>query len=91
VAVACVRADRVGESQEQADACRRAKKAARTGPVFITDRGKPAQVLLSIDEYRRLVDEGRSIVDLLGMPGADDVEFEPGRLLEELPRPADLR
>jgi len=69
----------------------RAKKAARSGPVFITDRGKPAHVLLSIDAYRRLVDEGQSIIDLLGMPGADDVEFEPGRLPEELPRPADLR
>ena len=31
-----------------------AKKAAESGPVFITDRGKPAHVLLSIDEYRRL-------------------------------------
>jgi prevent-host-death family protein len=28
----------------------RAKKAAREGPVFITDRGKPAHVLLSIEE-----------------------------------------
>ena len=29
----------------------RAKKAAKSGPVFITDRGKPAHVLLSIEEY----------------------------------------
>ena len=27
----------------------RAKKAAKSGPVFITDRGKPAHVLLSIE------------------------------------------
>ena len=32
----------------------RAKKAAKLGPVFITDRGQPAHVLLSIDEYRKL-------------------------------------
>ena len=32
----------------------RAKRAAQHGPVFITDRGKPAHVLLSIDEYLRL-------------------------------------
>jgi len=31
----------------------RAKKAARRGPVFITDRGRPAHLLLSIEEYRR--------------------------------------
>ena len=32
----------------------RAKKATINGPVIITDRGKPAHVLMSIDEYRRL-------------------------------------
>ena len=31
-----------------------AKKAAKQGPVFITDRGRPAHVLLSIDDYQRL-------------------------------------
>ena len=31
-----------------------AKRAAEKGPVFITDRGKPAYVLMSIDEYRKL-------------------------------------
>lgn len=67
-----------------------AKRAAQRGPVFITDRGKPSHVLLSIDEYRRLVDEGESIVDLLAMPGAEDVEFELERLPDEPPRPADL-
>ena len=29
---------------------------AKTGPVFITDRGKPAHVLLSIEEYKRLTE-----------------------------------
>ncbi|MGN5478347.1 type II toxin-antitoxin system prevent-host-death family antitoxin [Cupriavidus basilensis] len=32
-----------------------AKKAALSGPVFITDRGKPSHVLITIEEYRRLV------------------------------------
>lgn len=32
----------------------RAKRAAKHGPVFITDRGKPSHVLLSIEEYERL-------------------------------------
>jgi prevent-host-death family protein len=50
-----------------------AKRAALEGPVFITDRGRPAHVLLSIDDYRRLSGEQRSLVDLLAM--ADDVEL----------------
>jgi len=55
----------------------RAKKAAKKGPVFITDRGKPAHVLLSIEDYRRLTGKGRSIIDTLGMPpGIEDVELE---------------
>ncbi len=29
----------------------RAKKASKNGPVFITDRGRPAHVLLTIEEY----------------------------------------
>jgi PHD/YefM family antitoxin component YafN of YafNO toxin-antitoxin module len=68
----------------------RAKKAARTGPVFITDRGRPAHVLLSIEEYRRLMDDQPSLVELLAMPEVADVEFEPPRWADSLFRPADL-
>lgn len=56
-----------------------AKKAAKSGPVFITDRGKPAHVLLSIDDYQRLTGKHRSIVEALSMPGLADIEFEPSR------------
>lgn len=65
----------------------RAKRAAQQGPVFITDRGTPAHVLLSIEEYRQLVAERRSIVEALSMPGLADIEFEFPRS-RELPRPA---
>lgn len=68
----------------------RAKKAATTGPVFITDRGIPAHVLLSIEEYQRLAGGKGSVVDQLGMPlGVEDVELElpPNR---DLARPADF-
>lgn len=68
----------------------RAKKAARAGPVFITDRGRPAHVLLTIEEYRRLTGDQPNLVDLLAMPGAADVEFEPPRLGGSLFRPAEL-
>jgi prevent-host-death family protein len=67
----------------------RAKKAAADGPVFITDRGKPAHVLISIEEYRRLTAKRRSIVEALSMPGLADIEFDPPRS-HELPRPADF-
>ena len=56
-----------------------AKRAAEEGPVYITDRGRPAHVLLSIDEYRRLTEPAASIVDLIAMPVDADVEFEPAR------------
>ncbi len=52
----------------------RAKKAADTGPVVITDRGRPAHVLLRIEDYRRLVGGRRSIVELLALPGSEDIE-----------------
>ena len=67
----------------------RAKKAAKSGPVIITDRGKPAHVLLSIEEYQRLTKQRRNIADSLAMPGVADIEFEPQRLTLET-RPADL-
>lgn len=68
----------------------RAKKAAENGPVFITDRGRPAHVLLTIEHYRKLAGSHLSIVDMLAMPSASDVEFEPPRLRGPLSRPADL-
>lgn len=67
-----------------------AKQAAEKGPVFITDRGRPSHVLLSIEDYQRLTGGQASIVDLLAMPGAEAVVFEPPRLEGELFRPADL-
>ena len=57
-----------------------AKKATRQGPVFITDRGRPAHVLLSIEDYRKITGEEKSIVELLAMPGIADIDFEPPRL-----------
>ncbi len=67
----------------------RAKKATAYGPVFITDRGQPRHVLLSVEDYRRLTGERRSIVDALAMPGAETIDFEPPRATFGS-RPADL-
>ncbi len=69
----------------------RAKRAAKKGPVFITDRGRPAHVLLSIEQYEKLADRQKSIVEMLAMPEVADIDFEPPRLGgDEFPVPPDL-
>ncbi|MBI2396640.1 MAG: type II toxin-antitoxin system Phd/YefM family antitoxin [Xanthomonadales bacterium] len=62
----------------------RAKREAELGPVFITDRGKPAHVLLSIEDYRRLTGKRRTLGEALAMPGVADIDFDPPRLREGL-------
>lgn len=68
----------------------RAKKAALEGPVFITDRGRPSHVLLSLEAYRALLAQQPSIIDLLALPGTEDIDFEPVRASAPLFRPADM-
>ena len=41
----------------------KAKRAASKGPVVITDRGRPAHVLLTMEDYHRITERGQSIVD----------------------------
>lgn len=66
-----------------------AKKAANKGPVFITDRGRPAHVLLSIKDYQQITGSRQKIADLLAMPGIEEVELEIPPL-RDLARPADF-
>jgi len=61
-----------------------AKKAADKGPVFITDRGRPAHVLLRIEDYRQLVGSHARIADLLALDATDDFD----RLLTKTDEPA---
>ena len=68
----------------------KAKRAASEGPVFITDRGHTAHVLLSIEEYQKITDTRESIVELLAMPDAAEIDFEPVQLGKELYRPTNL-
>lgn len=67
-----------------------AKRAADSGPVFITDRGRPAYVLIRHEEWQRLAGERQSIRLALDMPGIDTIEFEPPRLSGPFTRPADF-
>lgn len=68
-----------------------AKRAASHGPVFITDRGRPAHVLMSIEHYQSLTAAQENIADLLAMPdvaGAEvDLDISRAR---DLARPADF-
>ena len=75
----------------------RAKRAAKNGPVFITDRGKTSHVLLSIAEYERLEEQDaaeepqQSLRHALVDPVHGD-EFDliiPERRIEP-PRPIDF-
>ncbi len=57
-----------------------AKKAAEFGPVFITDRGVPTHVLLSMEEYRRITTKPMTLAEMVGDPRAvegDDLEIPP--------------
>ena len=72
-----------------------AKRAAEDGPVYVTDRGRPSHVLLSITEYERLLAvaagaaAGRGAMDpllFLALPeGVADVELPLDEVTDEPP------
>jgi prevent-host-death family protein len=68
----------------------RAKKAARRGPVFITDRGRPAHVLITIEDYQKFTGGPMTLAEALAQPEGADVEFEPQKIKGPLSKPADL-
>ena len=52
-----------------------AKRHARQEPVFVTDRGKPTHVLLSIEAYRQLMGKPERLADLLA--ASDPISADP--------------
>lgn len=76
-------------SREFQQNANQAQKAAKNGPVFITNRGRPSQVLLSFDEYQRITASKRNLIDALSMPGLSEIDLLPPES-RDLPRPADL-
>lgn len=46
----------------------RAKRLALVEPVFVTDRGRPTHVLVSIDAWRQLSGERENMAQLLAAP-----------------------
>ncbi|MEQ1864152.1 MAG: type II toxin-antitoxin system Phd/YefM family antitoxin [Micropepsaceae bacterium] len=67
-----------------------AKKAAEKGPVIITDRGRPAHVLLSFADYQRLAGGGPSLLEALAQKEDDDFDFDPPRMGDTIFRDVDL-
>lgn len=68
----------------------KAKRAAQTGPVVITDRGRPAYVLLSYADYERQTRTEMSLAEALAGPEEFDFDFDPPRLGREPIKPADF-
>jgi hypothetical protein len=67
-----------------------AKRAAAEGPVFITDRGRPAYALLKIDDYYKLTgDKPKSLLEAMDAVAGGAFEFDPPTLTGE-PQSADL-
>jgi PHD/YefM family antitoxin component YafN of YafNO toxin-antitoxin module len=62
----------------------KAKREALKGPVFITDRGQPSHVLLSIEAWQKIAHAEAGIVELLAMPEGADLDFEAPRLTQPL-------
>ena len=76
----------------------KAKKAAKHGPVLITDRGTPSYVLLSYVDYAELRERSDgsnadksflSVADALSHPASAHIDFEVPRL-DYSPRDIDL-
>jgi prevent-host-death family protein len=63
------------------------KRAAASGPVIITDHGRPSHVLLSFADYQRLTGTAGSLGDAFVLE--EEIDFEPVRPRDSL-REVDL-
>lgn len=52
-----------------------AKRAAENGPVTITDHGRPSHVLLTVEDYDRLVGSRTLVADNLFMANGVEIEL----------------
>jgi prevent-host-death family protein len=52
-----------------------AMKNSQTGPVLITVNGRPTHVFLTYENYQRLSGVKGSVVELLALPGAEDIDL----------------
>ncbi len=66
-----------------------AKNAAKHGPVFITDRGRPAHVLLTYEEYESLLGQDDLLLRLGEPDGVEAIGLTIPSF-EDPARPADF-
>jgi prevent-host-death family protein len=57
-----------------------AKKQAANGPVFITDRGRPTHVLVTVEHYKKLKDKRLTLAEALAHEPSADIEFDIPKL-----------
>ena len=61
----------------------RAKREAEHEPVFITDRGRPTHVLLTVEAFEKMAGPRRNILDVLHDPASADIDLPlPERRIE---------
>jgi prevent-host-death family protein len=61
----------------------RVKRAAKMGPVIVTERGKPNLVVLNFEEYQKRLPKRPSLGDLLSCPEIADIELDiPPRTIQ---------
>lgn len=68
----------------------RAKRAARQGPVFITDRGRDGHVLLTRADYDRLTGKRKSLAEALSNPEVAVIDFDIPRMPDFDAKPIDF-
>ncbi|WP_412972574.1 prevent-host-death protein [Glaciecola sp. MF2-115] len=56
------------------------KRAAKKGPVKITERGVVSFMMMSIDDYLEVSGKANSICDLLSAPKTADIELKVHKL-----------
>lgn len=61
---------RIGEDPESV------RKAAAEGPVFVFEENEPPLVIIRLDEYKKMGGREPDIVDLLSMPGVEDIDIQ---------------
>lgn len=68
-----------------------AKRAAREGPVIVTDRGEPAFVLMTHADYTAMAGKRKTLLDVCADPNPEaDFEWEPEKLAFPEPRFIDI-
>ena len=61
-----------------------------SGPDFITEGDGASHVPMTTEDHLKMIGQDQSIVELLAMPEAADIDFEPLRLDRELYRKSEL-